>query len=86
MTNTRKNLEDLIKLVAVGDIIIGLEKQDSDGTLHKATRKDPNSAFTFVTPIISNADIAFFNLEAPLSDKGKVPKGGATLGGVVQRW
>lgn len=75
MTQTDEKLNDPIKLVAVGDILIGMERQESDGTFHEATRKDPNSAFTSVNHITGKADIAFFNLEAPLSDKGKLPKG-----------
>jgi len=74
MTNTeemQENFTDNIKLVAVGDILIGVEIQRLDGSIEKPLRKDPISAFTFVSPALSKADIAFCNLESPLSDKGK---------------
>lgn len=69
--------KDSISLAAVGDILMGVQIVESDGTLHEPLRKDPKSAFKFVAPIVKKADIGFFNLEAPLSYKGKVPKGKA---------
>jgi hypothetical protein len=59
MTNTEEMHEDFtdnIKLVAVGDILIGVEIQKLDGSIEKPIRKNPISAFTFVSPAISKAE------------------------------
>jgi poly-gamma-glutamate capsule biosynthesis protein CapA/YwtB (metallophosphatase superfamily) len=67
--------DDTIRLVAIGDVFLGAERLDVDGTWYKTNRVDPNSAFPLVSPIIKKADISFFNLESALSDNGRLTKG-----------
>jgi poly-gamma-glutamate capsule biosynthesis protein CapA/YwtB (metallophosphatase superfamily) len=75
MTNKDEKQKDSIKLVAVGYIVIGIKRQLMDGTFFEPIRKDPNSAFPFISPLIKKADIAFFNLESAYSDKGRRANG-----------
>ena len=59
-----------LKVIAVGDILIGVEIRKLDGSVQEPVRKDPISAFPLVSSILKKADIVFGNLEHPLTDKG----------------
>ena len=53
-----------VKVVAVGDLMLGTS------TKHLVTRYGPDYPFRPAAAVLSNADIAFGNLETPLSDRG----------------
>ncbi len=66
-----KKEEETISIVAAGDVLLGVCIHKIDGSEKGPFRQEPTSALTHVQKILKEADIAFCNLEAPLSDGGK---------------
>jgi len=66
-----RNELETINIIAAGDVLLGVCVHKIDGSEKGPFRQDPSSAFTHVAKILKEADIAFCNLEAPLSNQGK---------------
>lgn len=68
--------QDLIKLIAVGDVMLGSNFPDDSGL----PPNDGADLLREVTPILRRGDIVFGNLEGPLVDEGKTKKCGKKIG------
>ena len=66
----RKEKEEPLTIVAVGDVMLGSTWPDASGL----PDDDGAKLLEQVTPIISGADLAFGNLEGPMIDGGKSAK------------
>src|SRR3990167_4212682 len=69
------DVSDTISLAAVGDVLLGARIERVDEGVLQVPRKNPESAFDLVSSFLRDADIAFCNLEASLSDRGKSAPG-----------
>lgn len=77
-----EKMESAISLVVVGDVLIDGKMEFANGTILQTVlhekRKQPESAFSFVSSFLKKADLRFCNLEGPLSDlfqKGTIFRG-----------
>ena len=61
-----QELDDYLKVVAGGDVMIG------HWTLDYLRTEGPDYPFRMIAPLLKSGDIAFANLEAPLADSGNV--------------
>lgn len=67
---------DFIKVVAVGDVMLGSNFPDDSGL----PPNDGADLLREVTPILQRGDVVFGNLEGPLVDDGKTKKCGHKVG------
>lgn len=72
----RPDDQDLIKVIAVGDVMLGSNFPDDSGL----PPNDGADLLQEVTPILRRGDIVFGNLEGPLVDEGKTKKCGKKIG------
>src|SRR6202050_5361941 len=68
--------QDLIKVIAVGDVMLGSSFPDDSGL----PPNDGADLLREVTPLLQRGDIVFGNLEGPLVDGGKTKKCGKKIG------
>jgi len=73
---TKENDQDVIKVIAVGDVMLGSNFPDDSGL----PPNDGADLLREVTPILRRGDIVFGNLEGPLVDEGKTKKCGKKVG------
>jgi poly-gamma-glutamate capsule biosynthesis protein CapA/YwtB (metallophosphatase superfamily) len=75
-SNDPANDKDLIKVIAVGDVMLGSSFPDDSGL----PPNDGADLLRDVTPLLQRGDIVFGNLEGPLVDGGKTKKCGKKIG------
>jgi poly-gamma-glutamate capsule biosynthesis protein CapA/YwtB (metallophosphatase superfamily) len=75
-SNDPANDKDLIKVIAVGDVMLGSSFPDDSGL----PPNDGADLLREVTPLLQRGDIVFGNLEGPLVDGGKTKKCGKKIG------
>jgi hypothetical protein len=68
--------QNLIKVIAVGDVMLGSSFPDDSGL----PPNDGADLLREVTPLLQRGDIVFGNLEGPLVDGGKTKKCGRKIG------
>jgi poly-gamma-glutamate capsule biosynthesis protein CapA/YwtB (metallophosphatase superfamily) len=74
--NDQRRDQGLIKVIAVGDVMLGSSFPDDSGL----PPNDGADLLREVTPLLQRGDIVFGNLEGPLVDGGKTKKCGRKIG------
>lgn len=75
-SNDRDGDNKLIKVIAVGDVMLGSSFPDDSGL----PPNDGANLLREVTPLLQRGDVVFGNLEGPLVDGGKTKKCGRKVG------
>ena len=75
-SNVQEHDKNLIKVIAVGDVMLGSSFPDDSGL----PPNDGADLLRDVTPLLRRGDVVFGNLEGPLVDGGKTKKCGRKIG------